>query len=417
MSSDENKGDFAILESTISLIERKTKDIVIINADYTTKICKSMKWMNNLGYKHLGALLPRELTKNRLLKAAKYAFKFFLSLYSLLIIYLFQREIKKFIYLLPINMREPVLRIINSDLIILKGGSYLYSHGKFKNFWFLYRMVFSTIISIFLRKKIYALGISLGALEGNFSKYILNFCLLRIDKLMFREGLSFKIAKKFTGRTKNLYVLPDLAFYKPKCPAIPTKELFRKEDIPFSKTKLKIGITAREWHFPEDSKRKYTLLEKYRHSIIKVSKRIITEYSGEIYFMPHYLGDLPFEERLAREIGSHAYVLKGDYSTGTLRTLYNDMDYFIGTRLHSCILSLSMGTPVIHIAYDREKGFGTFKLLDMYQFVLDIYEITPQKLYNAFSKLIENKTGIKKKIKKKVLEFGQSIQKVILNEL
>jgi len=321
MSSDENKGDFAILESTIHLLEKKVKDIVIINADRDSKECKKMKWIRKLGYRHLGAFIPRDPANNIFLKSTRYILKLFISLYSLSLIYLFQKNIKNLLFAIPKHMQKPICRIIESDLIILKGGSYLYSHGKLKDHWFLYRMTFPIIISILLNKRIFAIGISLGVLKGKISNSIMKFVLKNIDLIIVREELSCKIVKRFV-KDKNVRILPDIAFLKAKSSKNSIEGIFKNENIPYPKKIYKIGITARDWHFPDKPSRKVELQKKYKETLIETGREIIENYNAELYFMPHCLRDIAFEKILAEKIGERAHVLKGDYPPEILREIY-----------------------------------------------------------------------------------------------
>ena len=80
------------------------------------------------------------------------------------------------------------------------------------------------------------------------------------------------------------------------------------------------------------------------------------------------------------------------------------MDYFVGTRMHSNIFSLSEGIPCLAISYDP-KTDGIMELFDLSDYVIDINEIDTKKLVQTFKKLVQNQEKVKSKIDKKLINI------------
>ena len=72
------------------------------------------------------------------------------------------------------------------------------------------------------------------------------------------------------------------------------------------------------------------------------------------------------------------------------------MGIFIGTRLHSVIFSLSVGTPSINIAYHGTKSQGILAgIRDLEKYVIDINTINEEILLDGIKDLLINKDKIK----------------------
>jgi colanic acid/amylovoran biosynthesis protein len=72
------------------------------------------------------------------------------------------------------------------------------------------------------------------------------------------------------------------------------------------------------------------------------------------------------------------------------------MDLFIGSRMHSAIFSLAGNVPTLALAY-QPKTIGTFDLINMGQFVLDIKKFKEKELEEKITQLLllETKPKIK----------------------
>jgi colanic acid/amylovoran biosynthesis protein len=70
----------------------------------------------------------------------------------------------------------------------------------------------------------------------------------------------------------------------------------------------------------------------------------------------------------------------------TLQSAYGTVDYFIGTRMHSVILALNAGTPVLAIGY-LHKTRGVLDALMLGDSCLDIGSISATQLISALERL------------------------------
>lgn len=86
-------------------------------------------------------------------------------------------------------------------------------------------------------------------------------------------------------------------------------------------------------------------------------------------------------------------VLTKDYSLEELKGIIGQMDLFIGTRMHSNILALSMRVPTIAISCQR-KTEGIMSMLRLTEYVLDIATITFDDMVSMIERVWNNQQAI-----------------------
>lgn len=409
MSDSSNKGDLAILESTVYLIKRIYPDttLKVLNADYDVKTIQRLAkfhYLDELGVQHNGSFFPGLFCVggNLIFRVLVGMSNFFKSLYIICGAFIIGGRFARF---LPQELKEPYLAILEADLVILKGGSYIYSYGGWKQVLFVYRLFLSTIIAILLRKRIIAFGHSIGPIFDNIPTILARFCLNRIDKIIVRESISkdFLLNQLGIDRSK-IEILPDLAFWYQA----------QKKDCSFlsrsilDNSRLKLGLTVRNWHFPQkDNPEKRW--QNYICVISEISRRFQNTYNGKVFLMPHAEEDYKITDELSQK--TNAIFIKNDFTTWELRQMYGLMDIFVGTRIHSCIFALSMGVPTIAIAYEIPKGLGIISMVEDKSCVLDIANLSVEDLWMMIEILLKEKEQRRIQIQEKVANFKDKIEK------
>ena len=92
------------------------------------------------------------------------------------------------------------------------------------------------------------------------------------------------------------------------------------------------------------------------------------------------------------------------------------MDIFIGSRMHSAIFSLVGNVPTIALAY-QPKTLGTFNLVGLEEFVLDIRTFQKKDLQNKIIELIKSKSKIKQDVQEQVAKIRQKIINKLSEEI
>ncbi len=278
-------------------------------------------------------------------------------------------------------------RIISSDRVISKGGSFLCNEHNLRSKIAMMRFLFIFFICIKHSKDIIILGQSIGPVYGRLSRRLLNFVLSRCKHIVLREDdclSSYPYLSLPTGKTTTIN---DIAFFldSSKCSHL---------SIPSQEGRLQIGVTMKYVD--------HTLNEDYIRMMKAATEYCISKHNATIHVFPH----VTFEDDIGNafnvikaiddEYKQHIRLYSGDYAPRELKKLYSEMDFFIGTRLHSTIFAMSELVPSICIAYHGTKSLGIFSNFGLKEYVITDYSSVG--LFEMIDSLVINRTEISTKI-------------------
>ncbi|MEK6734458.1 MAG: polysaccharide pyruvyl transferase family protein, partial [Pseudomonadota bacterium] len=274
--------------------------------------------------------------------------------------------------ILPRFRLNKILPYLDADIIISKGGGFIndyYTPEILGRLWSLY-------FSKLLGKHVIIYAQSIGPLNKLFYRKISSHIFNKIDLIMLRDEQSQKILKSIGVTNKNIYVTADAAFAIPLFEHKLMQEL-RSENIAWGDgNNLKISISARKWDY-------YTSLNghrKYIDSLAALADWLVEQRNAHIFFISTCtsFGKYHHDDRLiAYDIVKQmryyrrdkVKILFGEYLPQELSNIYKVMDLHIGTRMHSNILALLAGVPVVAIQYE-------FKTNELMKFIgLDKYVV------------------------------------------
>ena len=86
-------------------------------------------------------------------------------------------------------------------------------------------------------------------------------------------------------------------------------------------------------------------------------------------------------------------LVEEELSPDQIKALCGSMDFFVGTRMHSNILALTMGVPTLAIAY-QPKTIGIMRQLGLERYVCGIEDLTLPAIQRRFEELAQNRQRI-----------------------
>jgi len=215
---------------------------------------------------------------------------------------------------------------------------------------------------------------------------------------MLAPNLSTKIA-----------LCPDMAFY---LDGNGDQDVYRDRNLDISQPILALNL--REWVFPEAGKPDSRRLKRdeYINTFITVARFFVQHYQGRVMVIPQALGPDPVEDdriismEFIRRVQEHipggetVQFHNPDTSslTGFLQLLSQAM-LLIGTRLHSCILAMLVGVPVISIGY-QYKSQGTLNMLGLDRFNKNISDISSEWLITMVEEIMDHRQQIQEEIRR-----------------
>lgn len=398
-----NKGDAGILIGTIQqinkiLTEQKTENIEINILSFTPDIDeKHYSKIENVKGVYSNILNPYPFKKTKFgkmtailklaLESTKQNFTFFVSK---------QKAIKSY--------RQLDL-IQKSDKIIICGGGFL-GGKKFNSLIHLHQINLASQLG----KPIYLWGTSIEPPTNSILKKTTEKVISKISHVYSREDITTNYLKTFLLSSKFSFT-PDLAFM------VPTEINKSVTDIynTLPQNKNLIGLTVREWHFPNSSNPSLDF-KKYKSSIAHMIEKLSGELDSVFVFIPQVIfkGDddraIAFEIKgmLSEEASKNFVILEDDLSPQEIKGLISKFEMFVGTRMHSNIFATGAFVPTVAIAYEKKTN-GIMKMLDLEKHLVNIEDINHENIIALVKRCFKNRTQISNHLSNRIPEVQKEI--------
>ena len=306
-----------------------------------------------------------------------------------------------------VNSEESFKAMEESDIIVVCGGGFL-GGKKFDSLMHLFQIYANTKFN----KPVIIMGTSIEPIKNKIIKRYTEKVLKKVDYVYAREKITFDYLKSFMDKDKYA-LIPDMAFMLED-----KKE--KSQLIDFKKdNNILIGITVRKWNFPNSENPKKSM-ENYINAVTKCMEKNIKEKNAIFVFIPQVIVEYGDDTLVAKEIKKRItnenkdkfIILEEDLSPVELKTTIWNLDYFIGTRMHSNIFATTMGVPTVAIAYEKKTN-GIMQTVGLDKYIVEIDEITEEKLEEKLDELIQNNEEIRKRLDKKIIEIREKIKQKI----
>lgn len=373
--SPQNLGDRAIVEGIIKYLQlRYPNDKIICFSKYFSEFPYFTNWEGGKELIHL------PVDKNKFITFL-YPFWDLLRFFLFLLIFKLSPNQSKKLF----GATSKYCAYANAKFIVNAGGNYLFS----SNSSFFSRTMLVHLLNIYLpiliNKKVVSFPQSIGPFYRKY-EYNLVACLLsKIDFFMTRDLASFKLLQE--KKLSNIILLPDIAFFL--SPMGFKRE--RKKQI------KRILITALDWSWGVTNKNKYRyeeIINNYKFSLVSCIDYLKFNFNFDISILAHVTvatsNDLIISNEISKESKYEVPVV--DFSRTSLENIlsyYSQFDLVIGSRMHSCILALSLGIPTVCLSY-QPKGLDLFKLLNLNEYALDANEFGFNDLQLIIKNVIDN---------------------------
>jgi len=382
-----NKGDAAILIGLLKLLNsvfpRSEITVLSLTPDIDNLhflkycLCVKSRFFNNYSYRSKSRIKKIKIIPIYLIKA---------------ILILLSIKFKK----IKLGKDQFILEEYkHNDVIISVGGGFLGGKKYGSILYTLFLLYYSKIIG----KIVIIYAQSIEPFKSGIVAWFTMFVLNKIDLIFVREQYSYNLLKQYQIKSK-IFLTADTAFLLNELPKDHNMNLI--ENKVFSEKPL-IGITVRYWRFLE-SKNHKLLFKNYLITMAKLINYWIAKRNATIILFPQVIGEKYDDDRqtsltlynlLSKKCKENTMILTEDFTPEELKSLSGKMDLFIGTRMHSNIFALSMRVPVVAIAYEM-KTYGIMRMINLEKYVIDIKNISAEKLISLSELVYEKREEIGK---------------------
>lgn len=173
---------------------------------------------------------------------------------------------------------------------------------------------------------------------------------------------------------------------------------------------LNVGITVRgEAHdsrYLESMAQMIAYLVKSKQAMVHIFQQVSMDTE------PDNQAAETIIKTLDADTAGHVVYHKENYMPQELCWLYGEMDFFIGTRLHSAVFSMRAGTPALGIVYHGTKTQGIFENIGVSELVIS-GGVTFEKLKEKFEYMVANKESITKVMNEGVNRARKEMQAAV----
>ena len=270
--------------------------------------------------------------------------------------------------------------IYESDIIVSKGGSFIYSDGSYEGNLRLARVLYPLYIGLTYKKPIVIFGQSIWGLENEIAKKTA-LPILKKSMIFTREHISKEYLKN--SLDVDATVVPDPAFYLSNSKKSNLKIILTLEKYIIDGYKL-IGITVRDWHFKYGNqtfvKKILKIFELVEKKIEKIIFVLVPQVIGPVNLEDDRIIMKSIYENAQTNIKRKMLLILDDYSPYELKKIYAKMDLLIGTRLHSLIFAFTENVPGIAISYSPHKHEGIMKMIGLQDYIFQIENFNPEEV-------------------------------------
>lgn len=375
-----NAGDAAILYAMIDVLRDAFRDntqfiVYDKHGDVPNRYYPDLEFRNLL-------YLTRESNQDHVLFRRLDELRFKVGLWS----------IKHGIPLLPhvfLNSieRRDLLEYKTADLIVSSGGTYLVENYSMS------ARIFDYQISLYLERPLVFFTQSLGPFSKPENREALRPIFDNSAAILVRDEQSRRNLEELGVKNKHVHVVADAAFALSDLEALESAKLHVQK----SGKRLRVAISVREWKYfktfePAEG------MDRYYEALRALSDHLVEKYDAEITYlstcqgMPEYWTDdskvaQKIIENLSPDTRKSVSVDSAFHSPAVLTRMLKDYDLVIATRMHMAILALSVGTPVLPIAYEF-KMRELFERLAQERWVQDMETISGNALINALDQFL-----------------------------
>jgi polysaccharide pyruvyl transferase WcaK-like protein len=279
---------------------------------------------------------------------------------------------------LPVHYFALVKNVLKSDLVIVGGGQLVLDHTVFSPIQFL----LACLMAKLCRKPLFICAIGAGPVKRGISKVLFRMAFLIADEVSVRDKYSLEtLVREMKVVRERISLTAD-----PALVLSPARRNIRK-GFPW------VGISTFAFKTPshnikgcaETHSRYVSKIAELVDIIVKESEAgvvlIPTEAPYDIETMDKVMANLERKERARRSYPR---------SVDELAETISACDIIIGTRMHSMILALLQGIPVIALTWHK-KIDSLLISMGFRDLLFDIEQFEPREVANAVDELLDKK--------------------------
>ena len=312
----------------------------------------------------------------------------------------------KAIFMPPFGLKwitqfKKILEVIkNSDIVVIGGGGLLQDAH---NYFAIPRYVYVAILAKSFKKPLMFYSVGVGPIKNWIEKILVRVGCNLSDIITVRDKPSKELLLSLGVRKAPIIVSADPVFALQSINSKKAEEILRKEGVTIDRPLIGVSVRKTEWHQAE-------IID----DIAKLLDYAISRYRATIVFIPFGYDGKPTDLEVSKcamnrmKKKQKVYLISGKYSPQEIMGIISQLDFLIGMRLHSLIMSATQGVPALAISY-LPKVKDVLKQLGYKDtYIIESYPLFPN--FDQMKKILDNVWQDKQEIKKEVNTKSKTIR-------
>ena len=316
---------------------------------------------------------------------------------------------------------SPWIRAVEQAVLVgdIRGGD------SFSDIYGIKRFLIATIpvwTVIAIRGSIVQFPQTYGPYKSWLARSIAKYLLLRSTPIIARDKRSRKVAQELVGGRKEVLLSPDVAFaLHVRSPALPVQT-----DPPLAGAipagTIGLNVNGLMYNGGYNRRNMFGLALDYPKFLPELVEALLARHPGELLLVPHTFapaGDsesdnaacVQLRDALPEALRERVRVVTAEYDCHEIKAVIGMCDFFIGSRMHSCIGALSQGLPCIGVAYSM-KFAGVFESVGMGDWVVDARELDGPAAIKKCLDLFDRRDATRANLKADALNAREELKRV-----
>jgi polysaccharide pyruvyl transferase WcaK-like protein len=298
---------------------------------------------------------------------------------------------------------NPYVKAIHeADVVvnIVGGDSFSEIYGLFS----FVRTFMTGWLVILFDKRLVMLPQTYGPFNHSWTRALAKYTLRHAGKIYSRDVPGLAYVKGLLGRRDagmNVEFCPDVAFvldaHEPcHSDAAMLQGLRRKGNV-----LVGLNVSGLLWNGGHTRDNMFALGVDYPGLVRRLVEMLLQNDQVAVLLVPHVFapdGAVESDPQACRQIyestrdkcPDRVLLVQGEHNQNQLKYLIGQCDFFIGSRMHSCIAALSQCVPAVGLAYSR-KFHGVFESVGVEQFAVDLRNATTDETLAAVASAFEQR--------------------------
>ncbi len=408
-----NKGTEALIRSDVAtlheIFDNASISVSTTDIEGVKEIgmnCTVMPVMIDIPYKIADSLGGKGLSRNSILYKIYAGLGLALMFLQTLLLFVSSFFVK--IGLPGFYRNKLVKRIKECDIIISgsdenfkEAASLLPTNIYWKITWLsiLFKRTMEMVICKFFGKPTIMFPNSIGPFRSPLGKFLARMAFTNMDIIIIREPVSWEILESLKVPTEKYQTSDAALLFKPR--GVPPEDVVKNPTLCIC-TGVYSQTLSRE------------KMEEFINDHALAADYAIKELDLDVVLMPHYITGFEMDDLEVSHLIYDRMQHKERAKIVEVSTLdefkhrLNYMDILISSKMHPAVLGVSGFVPTLCIAYDH-KQIGFFNILEMPECVIEIKDVTSERLIQTLEYINTNKNTLRSNLNEKI----PVLQKVI----